>query len=119
MKKLIAVLTLFFAFVVHSNAQDKKVSEDASRADAVKLTEFVGLNATQEDDFTRLFQMKYKVLNDPSASIDSKKEMTRIVEMKIRATLNSDQLQRLDANPELFAKLTGANGFVKPSANKK
>lgn len=110
MKKLIAVLTLFLAFGFSANAQEgKKMNADeAAKADVVRLAELVPLQGTQEQDFIRLFVMKHNILNDASASQEKKKEITRIVDGKIRATLNAEQIQRLEANPDAFAKLTGA-----------
>jgi hypothetical protein len=119
MKKIIAILTLILAFTVNANAQDKKVSnEEAAKMDAVKLSEFLQLKGTQQDDFMRLFQMKYNTLNDPSMSEERKKEMSRVVEAKLRASLTADQLQKLDSNPELLAKFTG-NSTVSATAKVK
>ena len=108
MKKIIAVLTLLLAFTIGANAQDKKVNvEEAAKQDAFKITEFLGLSGTQQDDFVRLFEMKHQTLSDASLSQERKTEMSRIVEMKIRASLTQTQLQKLETNPELMATLTG------------
>ena len=108
MKKIIAVLTLFLAFSLTANAQDKKVSnEEAAKIDAHKLSEYLGLQGTQQDDFISLFLMKYQVLNDPKLSEERKTEMSRIVGLKVRASLTPEQNQKLDANPALLAKITG------------
>ena len=108
MKKFIAVLTLILAFSVNANAQDQKVSNEiAAKQDAVELAEFLQLKGTQQEDFMRLFQMKYSTLNDPAMSEERKKEMSRVVEAKLRASLTAEQLQKLDANPALVAKFTG------------
>jgi hypothetical protein len=109
MKKLIAVLTLFLAFAFSANAQqDKKMNpEDAAKLDAVKLSETIGLQGTQQDDFIRLFVMKHRTMNDPATTEAQKKEMSRVVDLKIRASLTPEQMQKLDAHPEVMAKLTG------------
>lgn len=111
MKKLFAVLTLLFAFAINANAQqDKKMNpDDAAKLDAVKLTEYVGLQGTQQDDFIRLFVMKHRVMDDATISDERKKEMSRQVGEKIKASLTSEQIQKLEANPELMAKLTGSD----------
>jgi hypothetical protein len=118
MKKLIAVLTLFLAFTIGANAQESKAktSDAEARQDTAKLNELVGLTQTQQDDFVPLFNMKYKTLSNPDLSNDRKKEMSRIVEMKIRASLTADQLQKLDAKPTVLAELTGANTLTPEKA---
>ena len=116
MKKLIAVLTLMFAFAISASAQDKKMSsEEAAKLDAIKMTESLGLQAQQQMDFQRLFMMKHDVMNDPSMSAERKTEMARVVDLKLRASLTPEQLQKLDSNPELLARLTGtpATGATK------
>ena len=118
MKKLIAVLTLLFAFTINANAQEKLSNDDAAKMDAVKLSEFLDLKGTQQDDFMRLFQMKHATMNDPAISEDRKKEMARVVEAKLRASLTTDQLQKLDSNPELLARFTGSAAAVKATPKK-
>jgi len=109
MKKIIAVLTLLLAFTVSANAQDRKMNaEEAAKIDAHKMSEYLGLKGTQQDDFVRLFQMKYNTLNDPNLAQERKTEMSRIVELKIRASLTPEQMQKLEANPEMMATLTGS-----------
>lgn len=109
MKKLIAVFTFMLAFAAGANAQDKRMSaEESAKLDAIKMAEVLNLPASQQMDFQRLFQMKYEVMNDPQMSVERKKEMARVVDMKIRASLTSEQIEKLDKNPELLAKLTGS-----------
>lgn len=108
MKKFIAVLTLFFAFSIAASAQEKKLTnEEAAKLDAHRLSEHLELKGTQQDDFVNLFVMKYQVLNDPNLSAERKTEMSRIVELKVRASLTPEQVKKLEANPELMAKITG------------
>ena len=108
MKKIIAVLTLLLAFTVSSNAQDRKMNaEERAKMDAFEMSEYLGLKGTQQDDFVRLFEMKYHTLNDANLSTERKSEMSRIVEMKIRASITPEQMKKLEANPEMMAKLTG------------
>lgn len=109
MKKLIAVLTLMLAFTISANAQDRKMSpEESAKMDAYKMSEYLGLTSTQQEDFMRLFIMKHNSMQNPEMTDERKKEMSRIVDMKIRATLTTEQIQKLDSNPELSNMLTGA-----------
>ncbi len=110
MKKLIAVVTLFLGFAFSANAQqDNKLSaENAAKMDAVKLSEAVGLQGTQQENLVQLFVMKYNVMNDPSVTAERKNEMAKVVEAKLRASLNAEQIKKLDADPALLSKMTGA-----------
>ena len=131
MKKLIAALTLTLAFTISSNAQIKKsttaeevveikamspvvhvvqskkeiVSIEKSKKDAEELTTYLGLNDSQNQDFYRLFEQKYRTLEDKNLSIERRKEVSRIIEAKIRATLDANQIEKLENNPELFKRL--------------
>lgn len=122
MKKLIAVVTLMLAFSINANAQAKKTAvkdvknvkevtaepldpQTASKKDAGQLGEFLGLNDTEIMNFQRLFEMKQTVLQDKNMSEERKAEMRRVVEAKIRATLDGNQMQKLESNTELFKKL--------------
>jgi len=120
MKKLIAVVTLFFAFAVGANAQeDKKMDAvNAAKADAVKMTEKLNLTPDQQSAFVNLFVMKHQMMNDTNATDAKKKEVTEVMNAKIRATLTPDQNQTLDNNPELLATLTGTNELKQAKAKK-
>jgi len=120
MKKLVAVVTLFLAFAVGANAQeDKKMDAvNAAKADAVKMTEKLNLTPDQQSAFVNLFVMKHQMMNDASATDAKKKEITEVMNAKIRATLTPDQNQALDNNPELLASLTGASELKQAKAKK-
>jgi hypothetical protein len=116
MKKLIAVLTLFLAFAFNANAQENKKMDalNAAKLDAVKMSESLNLTAEQQDQFISLFVMKHQTMNDPAATAEKKKEVTKIMDAKIRATLTAEQIQKLDANPALLATLTGTDKLPAP-----
>jgi hypothetical protein len=115
MKKLITVVTLLLAFSINATAQEKKAvtkevteqlsPEIAAKKDAGELTEFLGLTETQNTDFARLFEMKHTTLQDKSLSQERKTEMSRIVDLKLRASLEEDQIKKLEENPTLLKKL--------------
>ena len=107
MKKLIAALTLMFAFTINANAQDKNASTPLERGtkEAAELTEFLGLDKTQNENFTRLFEQKIAILDDKNLSPERRTEMSRVIEAKIRATLDGNQMERLEKNAVLFKKL--------------
>lgn len=109
MKKLIAVLTLFLAFTINANAQDKKApmsSLEKGKKEAAELTQYLSLDQTTSDAFTRLFQQKNAVLEDGNLSEERRTELSRVIESKIRATLDAKQTEKLEKNPELLKRLT-------------
>lgn len=108
MKKLIAALTLMLAFSINANAQDKKNTSayDLAKKQATELTEYLGLDKVQDENFARLFEQKITVLADANLSQERRDEFSRVVEAKIRGSLEPIQMQKLDENPALLKKLT-------------
>jgi hypothetical protein len=104
MKKLIAVVTLLLAFSINANAQDKTelTSTDKGTKEAAMLTEYLGLNETQNADFARLFIQKHTTLEDKTLSAERKQELSRVIDAKIRASLDGEQIEKLEKNPELL-----------------
>lgn len=118
MKKLFTVVTLMLVFSITANAQAKKaVTKDtkettqkftpevAAKKNADELSQFLGLKENETDNFERLFKMKQDVLQDSNMSEERKTEMRRIVDLKIRASLDGEQMEKLESNPELFKRL--------------
>ncbi len=106
MKKLLFIFTLICVFSINANAQEKNVtSQDLAKKDAVELTQLLSLNDTDTENFFRLFEMKYTMLEDKSLSEERKSIITSTIDAKIRATLNEKQMAILEANPELFKRL--------------
>ena len=120
MKKVIAVLTLLLAFTINVNAQqdkkqDKKhdISNNTTapadaKNDAAILAKLVELTPTEENTFTRLFTKKYRILDSPESTEDEKNEIVKAIDGKIRATLTDKQMKKLEENPDVYAKMTGA-----------
>lgn len=109
MKKLIAVLTLFLAFTISANAQDKNASPtslEKARKEAAELTDYLGLDKTMNENFTMLFEQKHTIIDDKNVSQERKTELSRVIEAKIRGTLDAKQMEKLEKNPDLFKKLT-------------
>ncbi|RZJ73552.1 hypothetical protein [Flavobacterium sp.] len=107
MKKIIAVFAFMLAFTVSAQAQDKKTSpQSKGRQEAVELVDYLKLTSTDLENFTRLFQSKHEMLADPNVSAGKKKEISVIMEKKIEGSIDGNQLQKLQANKELWAKLT-------------
>ena len=107
MKKLIAALTLLLAFSINANAQDKKSSSAAEKGEkeATELTKYLDLTETQNTDFARLFANKYEILEKTEMSAERKAELAKVIEAKIRASLDGKQTDKLEKNPALLKKL--------------
>jgi hypothetical protein len=107
MKKLIAAFTLMLAFSINANAQDKNTPSafDLGKKQAANLTEFIGLDKVQEENFARLFEQKISVLDNKDLTQERKDEFSRVIEAKIRASLDQNQIEKLEKNKELFEKL--------------
>ena len=115
MKKLILVITLIFAVSLSSNAQEMKAATKSekkaeinpqveAKLDAVKLSEYLSLDGTITEDLFRLFEMKYKTLQN-ELTPERKVELARVIEAKIRATVGDELMAKLEKNQELFKKL--------------
>ena len=121
MKKTLTTIAFLLVFTFFANAQDKSMMQsrtaatqeapvsEAAKKDAYAITEYLGLNDTQRADFTRLFEAKHKVMQDPSVSAEKKKEMSRIIGLKIEASLDAKQLEKLKENKMLCQQLTSEN----------
>lgn len=107
MKKIIVALTLILAFSINVNAQDKKAnsSHEKGKKEAAELTEFLSLNQKQNEDFIRLFEQKNSILEDSNLTSERRVELSRVIESKIRATLDEKQMEKLEKNTVLFNKL--------------
>ncbi len=110
MKKIFAVLTLLLAFSISANAQEKSgyVGMDAAakgKKQAAELSEYLGLNDTMNQNFAMLFEQKFIVFDDKNVTPERRAEVTRVIDAKIRGTLDQNQIERLEKNPELLQKL--------------
>lgn len=118
MKKLLFIFTLLCAFSFNANAQKLKAVAtettktsvklspvEAANQDANDLKALLNLDATKTQDFVRLFQMKYETLSDESLSAERKSVLKTVIEAKIRASLDGNQIEILEKNPTLFERL--------------
>lgn len=111
MKKIIAALTLLLAFSINANAQDKSGyanmnATEKGQKQAAELAEFLGLDKTMQTNFASLFEYKFQVIDDKNTAAERKAEMLRVVDAKIRGTLDYNQMERLEKNKDLYTKLT-------------
>lgn len=107
MKKLIAVVALFFAFTVSANAQDKKSSNsnEAAQKDVAALIEKITINESLKKDIYTLMVMKHDELSQAKTKAD-KDRIYAFYEHKILSGLDKEQRQTLTNNPALLKQLT-------------
>ena len=107
MKKILFIFAMMLAFGISAQAQDKKASsESKGRQEAVELADYLKLNSTELESFSKLFKMKHEMLEDPNITAQKKKEIPVIMEKKIEGTLDGNQVEKLRANKVLWEKLT-------------
>ena len=124
MNKIIIASFLMFSFSITINAQSKKKTvvavtkevvsltpEQAAKKDAVAISEFLGLDENLRTAFTGLFEMKHNVMQSSTETFESRKEMSRIVGLKIEATISSYQLEKLKANTALYNQLLSTDAI--------
>lgn len=108
MKKIIGALVLLLAFSINANAQAKQKSETAiekAKKETAELTQYLALDQTTSDNFYRLFEQKQQTLENKDLTPERKVELSRVIEAKIRATLDEKQTDKLEKNPELLNRL--------------
>jgi hypothetical protein len=108
MKNLLGAFVLFLAFTLNASAQEtfKKVDEKVeAKTNLAALSEVVPVQGTLSQDLFRLFEYKYRNLNE-NLSADRKVELAKIIELKLRATLTADQMLSIEKKPGLLQKLT-------------
>ena len=109
MKKILGILVLFFAFTINASAQQKAFKQIDANVEAknnvVALSEVVKLEGAMSDDLNRLFIHKFKQLNQDLPE-SKKAELATIIEMKLRATLTSSQMDAVEKKAGLLKLLT-------------
>lgn len=107
MKKIFFVFALLLAFSINASAQEKKAAtpQESAKKDAVELASLVKLSPDMTDNFYRLFEMKYQILEDKTLSAERIAELEKVIEAKIRASLDAKQMSLLEEDKALFARL--------------
>lgn len=111
MKKIIAILVLFFAFSFNANAQEKKtemskkesIIQNATK-DAKDLAALVELNDETIAEYTKFFIQKHRDLSE-GLSDERIEAMIPYYQSKIMGGLTVNQQSKLKENPELLKQL--------------
>ncbi len=124
MKKIIIASFLMLSFSLSVNAQSIKKNvvaktkevvnltpKQAAKKDGVAISEFLGLDENLRTAFIALFEMKHNVMQSSSETVESRREMSRIVGLKIEATIDSKQLEKLRANAALYNQLLSTDAI--------
>lgn len=118
MKKLIAILILFFAFSMQAEAQNKKSttkqskqtvqisSQQAAQNDITALAAKVKISETLQKDLTTLMTMKHDALSDATLTKEQKDAALKGYEHKLMSGLNQEQRNELAKYPDLLKQLT-------------
>jgi hypothetical protein len=117
MKKLLFIIALI-TFSFSANAQTSKTLStevkdksvvlspaEAAKADAKQVQQLLGLTDSKTQDFIGLFQQKYETMAAKEFSKERRAELSRVIELKLRASLTDTQMQTLEANQDLYKKL--------------
>lgn len=106
MKKIFALLTLFFAFTMNVAAQDKANTNELAKKDIEALSSVVKLSAQNEATLISLFAKKHEAYAQSNLSEDRKKILAKSIDAKLRATLDANQMAKLESNKDLLKQLT-------------
>ena len=90
---------------VETNEVVKLTPKQAGKKDAVAIAQFLGLDENLTIAFSNLFEMKHEKMQNSNETNESKKEMSRIVGLKIKASIDSNQFEKLKANTALYNQL--------------
>ena len=126
MKKIIISCLLMLAVSVNAIAQNKKkittvetnevvklTPKQAGKKDGAAIAQFLGLDENLTIAFSNLFEMKHEKMQNSNETNESKKEMSRIVGLKIKASIDSNQFEKLKANTSLYDQLMSTDAFEK------
>lgn len=106
MKKIFAILALFFAFSISAIAQDvQKNIDTATAADFAALNKVIPVPKKAERDIKEAFYAKHKLLTQTDLTAEQKTQISTETETKLSELLSPEQFKKLKANKELFKKL--------------
>lgn len=107
MKKLFAVIALFFAFTIGVSAQETQKGDifALAKRDAAELTAVLKLNNEVSEEVYQIFIHKHKSLA-VNPTEDEKKDLFKRIRKEIKGMLTHEQLVLLEHNSEVFNNLT-------------
>lgn len=119
MKKIIALLVLFFAFSINATAQDKTAQiEQNAKKDIEALVDVVKVDVETETALYRLFKKKHEGMLAENTTTATKSQISTVIEAKLRATLTADQMIALEGKKAVFAQLISGTPSTEIKAKK-
>jgi len=109
MKRLLSIFVLFFAFTLSASAQTEKkeivqTPEQKAKKDTFELSKTIDVDGDMQAALYQLFLKKHSELEGSKLSEDGKKELSNIIDMKLKATLADEQIKKLQSTG-LYEKL--------------
>lgn len=105
MKKIITLFVFIFALSFNANAQEAKTASELGKADAKAVAALVKIESQTVTALEGLFEMKHQTLLTEGISEERIKVLSEVIELKLAATLDAEQVEKLKANKELYKKL--------------
>ena len=102
MKKLFAVIAVFFATTIGTNAQENPNA--LAKKELKSLSKVIELDNATTLSLMNLLVYKHEVLAKSPAA-ESKKELAEVIQGKIEGTLTPEQFQKVKSNKKLFEDL--------------
>lgn len=106
MKKILAILVLFFAFSLSTYAQEERKEELVvlAKKDSKDVVALLELGDKEQIDFFNLFYYKYDEQSKTSSD-ERKKVISNIITKKLEASLTADKFDKLKKNTALFERV--------------
>lgn len=105
MKKIITLFVFIFALSFNANAQEAKTASELGKADAKAVAELIKIDSQTLTALEGLFEMKHNTLLIKGISEERIKVLTEVIELKLAATLEAEQVEKLKENKDLYKKL--------------
>jgi len=106
MKKIISVFVFLFVCTISLNAQEKNTDAIKVKAknELAQLAKVVQLDNETAINIGNLLESKHKLLAE-NLSEDRKAIVAKEISLKLKGILTPEQLQAVEAKPELMKKL--------------
>ena len=105
MKKIITLFVFIFTLSFNANAQEAKTASELGKADAKAVAELIKIDSQTLTALEGLFEMKHNTLLIKGISEERIKVLTEVIELKLAATLEAEQVEKLKENTDLYKKL--------------
>ncbi len=107
MKKIFAVIVLFFAFTMNSFAQEKKVAgldREQMIKDTNEMVTYLNIDDNLKHSLLLLVDMRIESVSTTSTPAEAKK-MNEVFNNKILSGLSTEKREKLIANKALYKKI--------------